>query len=212
MRNYIFRSKSIGDNAGSDRSRSPSTLRAAIFQSRRFSYFPAVLILALTHGLILQAQVASSPSQLVRPIMKDPNKRVAPNSLDRDPAGADISTNPHSSTRLAPARPAGPSTIVAKVDPAFAASSLTLIGTVDGLRGTLYVTNVSSSAVKPVLQIAVCDQKGFKVDTITKTGSLLEPNGSEKLVVLGTNLNAIDLKLVRLAPATGAAATATAAK
>lgn len=70
------------------------------------------------------------------------------------------------------------------------------------------MTNISSSAVKPLLQVAVCDQKGFKVDVINKTGSLLEPNASEKLVVVGTNLNAMDLKLVRLAPATGAAATA----
>lgn len=123
----------MDDNAGALRSLLLFARRSASFQYGRLFCLAAVLTLVLARGVILQAQVASSPSQLVRPIMKDPNKRVAPNSLGRDSASSDGSTNPHTSTRLAPMRPAEPTSIVAKVDPAFAASTLTLVGTVDGL-------------------------------------------------------------------------------
>jgi hypothetical protein len=60
------------------------------------------------------------------------------------------------------------------------------------------VTNIGSQTVVPLAQFAVCDQKGFQVGSAAKTGQPLEPNEVEKMEVLATNLNAVDVKLVKL--------------
>jgi hypothetical protein len=46
--------------------------------------------------------------------------------------------------------------------------------------------------------MAVCNQKGFKLGVASKTGTALAPNANERIVVLGTNLNAAEFKLMRL--------------
>ncbi len=79
-----------------------------------------------------------------------------------------------------------------------AASKLALIGTVNGLKGTIYVTNMGAQEVTPVVHLAVCDQKGLKLGLASKTGGALAPNADEKIVILATNLNATDLKLMHL--------------
>jgi hypothetical protein len=138
--------------------------------------------------------------QLVHPSLKDPNKRNAPTSLNRDPSLAqDPSQSSNRSTALpTAAQPAQPAVIVAKIDAGLAASKLTIIGTINGVRGTIYVTNAGAQEITPVVQLAVCDQKGFKVGLASKTGAALAPNADEKIVILATNLNATDLKLMRL--------------
>lgn len=170
--------------------------------------FMAVVLVVLTGAFASQAQVASSPMQLLHPILKDPNKRLAPTSLDRDPSLLNDS-NPNSNPNpgSAPARraapavaapPAQPAVIVAKIDAGLVASKLTMIGTISGVKGTIYVTNLGAEEITPIVQVAVCDAKGFKVGAVSKTGAALAPNADERIVLVGTNLNATDLKLMRL--------------
>jgi hypothetical protein len=162
----------------------------------------AVVVIVLALAIALHGQVASSPMQLVHPILKDPNKRNAPTSLNRDPSLAQDSSpnqNSNRSTTLpSAAQSAQPAAIVPKIDPGLAASKLAIIGTMSGLKGTIYVTNTSSQEITPVVQLVVCDQKGIKVGIASKTGPALASNADEKIVILATNVNATDLKLMRL--------------
>jgi hypothetical protein len=163
----------------------------------------AVVLVILAGAFSSRGQSASSPTQLVHPILKDPNKRFAPTSLDRDPSLLDDPNSSPSPNRpaarpAAAAQPAQPAVIVAKIDSGLAASKLAMIGTMNGVKGTIYVTNMGPQAITPVVQVAVCDQKGFKLGTASKTGAALAPNADERIVVLGTNLNATELKLMRL--------------
>lgn len=162
----------------------------------------AVVLAMLAGDMPSPAQVGSSATQLVRPILKDPNHRNAPTSLNRNPGLVDDSSLNQSSNRsgtLSAASPSSqPGTIVAKIDDRLVASKLATIGTMNGVRGTIYVTNVSSQEITPFVQLAVCDQKGYKVAVASKIGGVLAPNADEKIVILATNLNATDLKLMRL--------------
>jgi hypothetical protein len=164
--------------------------------------FMAVVLMVLAGAIASQGQVASSPMSLLHPILKDPNKRNAPTSLDRDPSLAqDPNQNqaPNRPVALAtPAQPAQPAVIVAKIDSGLAASKLTMIGTVNGIKGAIYVTNMGAQEITPMVQLAVCDQKGFKLGVASKTGPALAPNADEKIAILATNVGATDLKLMRL--------------
>jgi hypothetical protein len=166
--------------------------------------FMAVVLVVLAGAIASHGQVASSPMQLLHPILKDPNHRNAPTSLSQDPAllremSANPNSNPNNPGALpAAGQPAQPAVIVAKIDSGLAASKLTLIGTINGLKGTIYVTNLGSQSITPMVQLAVCDQKGFKVGLASKTGAALAPNADERIVVLATNLNAAELKLMHL--------------
>jgi hypothetical protein len=167
--------------------------------------FIAVVLVVVAGAIASQGQSASSPTQLVHPILKDPSKRLAPTSLDRDPSLLD---NPDSNSNPAPKRPAArapaavlpaqPAVVVSKIDSGLAASKLAMMGTMNGIKGIIYVTNMGAQVITPVVQVAVCDEKGFKVGTASKTGAALAPNADERIVVLGTNLNAAELKLMRL--------------
>ena len=164
--------------------------------------FMAVVLVILAGAFPSNGQVATSPTQLVHPILKDPDKRLAPTSLDRDPSLlGDPASNP-TPTRPAALRaaalPAQPPVIVAKIDSGLVASKLTMIGTINGIKGTLYVTNMGAQEVTPVVQLAVCDQNGFKLAVASKTGAALAPNANERIVIVGTNLNAAEFKLMRL--------------
>jgi len=162
----------------------------------------AVVLVVLAGAIASLGQVASSPMSLVHPILKDPNRRNAPTSLDRDPSLAEDSGQNQSSNRStalpAASQSAQPAVVVAKIDSGLAASKLAMMGTINGIRGTIFVTNVSVKEITPVVQLVVCDQKGFKVGLASKTGGVLAPNADEKIVILATNLNATDLKLIRL--------------
>jgi len=155
------------------------------------------------------AQTVANPYQVLHPIMKDPNKRNAPTSLDQDPSEkADLEATapthrPARPAALPPAQPAKPAEIIARIDAGLAASKISLLGTVNGIKGRLYVTNIGSQMVIPLAQFAVCDQKGFQVGSTAKTGQPLAPNDVEKIEVLATNLNAVDLKFVKLTAGSG---------
>jgi hypothetical protein len=162
--------------------------------------FMAVVVLVLAGASAASGQVASSPTQLVHPILKDPNHRNAPTSLNQDPSLLrELNQNPNSNpNRPAAAPPAQPPVIVARIDSGLAASKLSLMGTINGLKGTMYVTNVGAQEVTPVAQWAVCDQKGFQLGLASKTGAALAPHAEERIVVVATNLNAVELKLMHL--------------
>ena len=156
--------------------------------------FMAVMLMVLAGAVASQGQSATSPTQLVHPVLKDPNKRLAPTSLNPKPTPSRRAARP----AAPPAAPAEPSVITAKIDSGLVASKLAMIGTINGIKGTIYVTNLGAREVTPVVQVAVCDQKGFKVGAASKIGAALAPNADEKIVVFGTNLNATELKLTRL--------------
>jgi hypothetical protein len=152
----------------------------------------AILFFAAAFGL--RAQTIVTPYQALHPIMKDPHQRNAPTSLNQYPGELTSPAAP-AAVLMAPAKPP---VIVARIDSGLAASAISLIGTVDGLKGRLYVTNIGSADVTPLAQFVVCDPKGFQVGTASQKGSLLSPNESERMEIVATNLNAVDLKLLKL--------------
>jgi hypothetical protein len=154
----------------------------------------------LAGALASQGQVASSPVQLLHPIMKDPNHRNAPTSVNQDPDEArSLSQNPAPAPpRKAAVAPATPAVIVAKVDAGLAASGISVMGSMNGIKGTIYVTNLGAQEITPMVQLAVCDPKGLKIGTASKTGSPLAPKAAQKIVILATNLNATEFKLMQL--------------
>jgi hypothetical protein len=164
--------------------------------------FITVVLVVLAGAIASQGQSASSPMQLLHPILKDPNHRNAPTSLDRNQSLIQDQNPSPTPYRSAPppsaTQPAQPAVIVAAIDSGLAASKLALIGTINGLKGTIYVTNLGAQDRTPVVELAVCDQKGFKIGAASKTGDVLAPNANERIVILATNLNAVDLKLMRV--------------
>jgi hypothetical protein len=157
-------------------------------------------ILFLIGACSVRAQTTVTPFQALHPIMKDPNKRNAPSSLDQDSGDiADMRrTSPNRPSVPTAAQPAKPVEIVARIDVSLAASAISLIGTVNGIKGKIYVTNIGSLMITPLAQFAVCDQKGFQIGMLAKTGTPLAPEDTERIDVLATNLNAVDLKLMKL--------------
>jgi hypothetical protein len=141
-------------------------------------------------ALPLHGQTAVSPYRALRPIMPDPNQRTAPSSV----TPADLGSNDTSAA-------ASKRGLGVRVDPSLAPSKLKVLGTIDGIKGTLYVTNVGPVAVTPAVQLMVCDTRGGKVGVVSKIGEALAAGDNEKIEVLATNLNAADLKLMRLAVA-----------
>ena len=137
-----------------------------------------------------QAQTFISPSRALRPLTNPknpPGQTAAPS--------APSPSSPNTAAAVAPAKPAP---IVARIDAGLAASPLDLLGRVDGLKGTLYVTNLTQQPIAPSVQLAVCDRNGFQIGTAAKKGGPLQPKAFEKIVVLATNTGAADLKLMRL--------------
>jgi hypothetical protein len=162
---------------------------------------PAIIFLVA--ALSVRAQTVANTSNVLHPLIKnirDPNQRNAPSSLDQDPSmSADLRTAaPSRPAPLPAAQPAKPAEIIARIDAGLAVSQISLIGTVNGLKGRLYVTNIGSQEVIPLALFAVCNQKGFQIGSTAKTGQPLAPSDAEKIEVLATNLNAVDLKLMKL--------------
>jgi hypothetical protein len=139
--------------------------------------------------LPLHGQTVVSPYRALRPIMSDPNERNAPSSVSQ----ADVGSNGVAVTRRTP-----PNAVKPKVDASLAASKIHILGTVDGIKGTLYVTNIGADSVTPMVQFLVCDTRGGKLGMVSKAGTALAAGDNEKIEILATNLNAADLKLFKL--------------
>lgn len=122
--------------------------------------------------------------------MPDPNQRNAPSSVTPSDLGPGNS-----------AGSARPASFNPRVDASLAASKIKVLGTVDGIKGTLYVTNVSAVSLTPQVQFMVCDTRGDKVGMVSKIGTALAGGDNEKIEILATNLNAADVKLVKLSVA-----------
>jgi hypothetical protein len=86
----------------------------------------------------------------------------------------------------------------ALIEPDLKPSPINLFGKIDGLSGTLYVTNIGKASIAPFVQLAVVDKNGRMVGWVTNSGPQLQPKESEKIQVLATNLNAVDFKIMRL--------------
>jgi hypothetical protein len=163
-------------------------------------------IIFLLASFSVRAQTVATTANVLHPIMKDIHKPNGPTSLDRNSGENADAQSPAPSARpsqLPSTAPAKPAVIIAHIDASLAASKISLIGTVSGLKGRLYVTNISSQVVTPKAQFAVCDAKGFKIGATTITGPALAPNEAEKIEVLATNLSAVDLKLMKLTGGSG---------
>jgi hypothetical protein len=93
---------------------------------------------------------------------------------------------------------ARPATAAPAIDPTLKPSAVSLFGKVDGLAGTLYVTNTGAKPVAPFVQLAVVDKSGRPVGYVTNSAPAIEPNHAEKISVLSTNRGAVDFKVVRL--------------
>ncbi|MGA2749916.1 MAG: hypothetical protein ABSG59_14165 [Verrucomicrobiota bacterium] len=95
-------------------------------------------------------------------------------------------------------QPAPPPATDPKIDPGLAASKIKLVGTINGIKGTIGVTNLSSKTITPVVKVVLYDQKGAKLGAISKTGFALESGADEMIEILATNIDAADLKLLKV--------------
>ena len=163
------------------------------------------LLVALSAG----AQTVATTANVLHPLMKnqqDPKHPHALSSVDRDPnESADLQAP--TSRAYAPAAQSGaaakPAVIIARIDPNLIASPISMIGTISGIKGRLYVTNIGAQTIIPFVQLAVCDRKGFKIASTSKTGLALAPNEGERIDVVATNADAADLKLMKLSAGSG---------
>ncbi len=168
----------------------------------------ASVLLLLASSLFAEAQTVATTANVLHPLKKFGTNGIS--SLNQDPSLAPEYRNsrstfqPHYNSATPAADPgsaAAPTVIVAKVDADLAASKISLIGTIDGLKGSLYVTNLGSQMVTPRVQLALCNLKGVRIGVTAKDGDPLAPNESEKIDVLATNISAVDLKLMKLTAA-----------
>ena len=145
-------------------------------------------------AVAFSAHAQPSPYRLLQPIMKNPNQRNAPSSV----TSGDLEPNPPSSPQVVVVMPPKPVEIVAKIDSGLAVSKITLIGRITGIKGTMYVTNLTSDAAIPHAQFAVCDRNGFQIGVASKVGEALAASSEEKLEIIATNAGVADLKLMKL--------------
>lgn len=174
--------------------------------------FLAIIVLT---AVSVQAQTVANTHNVLHPIMKDPNNRQGMSSLDRDPAmkaeympaaiNAQRASAAHQSAYGAAevGVPVKPTEIVTRIDPTLVVSKISVIGTLSGLKGRLYVTNTGPQLVIPHAQFAVCDRNGVKIGSATKAGDALAPNEGEQIEVLATNVSAVDLKLMTMSTGSG---------
>jgi hypothetical protein len=161
-----------------------------------------VAIVIFATAFSLRAQTMINPFQALHPIMKDPNNRNAPTSLNQDPdqnERDEMEQRHQNHPEHRPGQSVGtlePVDIIARVDDTFAISPLNLVGTVNGVKGTLYVTNTGSALATPSAEFAVCNAGGYLLNTAAKTGHALAPNESETLEVIANDLYAADLRLI----------------
>jgi hypothetical protein len=153
------------------------------------------LLCLLAATLSVAAQ--PSPYRLLQPIMKNPNQRNAPSSVGSADLGPGPSA-PSQDPKIILVQPQKPAEIVAKIDPGWAASKITIMARITGIKGTLYVTNLLGAAGTPHVQLAVCDRNGFKIGTAAKVGEPLAAAENERIDIVATNAGSVDLKLMTL--------------
>jgi hypothetical protein len=104
----------------------------------------------------------------------------------------------YSTPAAATPAPANAPAAASAIEPDLKPSPIKLFGKIDGLSGTLFVTNVGAKAVSPFVQLAVVDKSGKMVGWVTNSGAEIQPKESTKIQVLATNASAVDFKIVRL--------------
>jgi hypothetical protein len=87
---------------------------------------------------------------------------------------------------------------VAKIDEGLSASKITLVGTVKGLKGRIFVNNTGSHVVTPTAQFAVYDPRGMQIGTASADGVAVASGDTGKIEVLATNADAVNLQLLKL--------------
>jgi len=155
----------------------------------------SLFFLALALTISVEAQ--PSPYRVLRPIMKDPNQRQAPSSVTAADLGQQQQQQ-QAAAAAAAAEPPKPAVIVAKIDRELAASPVNVMARVSGIKGTIYVTNLSGGQVLPHSQFAVLDRNGIQLGVASRLGSSLPAYGFERIEVVATNAGCTDLKLMKL--------------
>jgi hypothetical protein len=110
---------------------------------------------------------------------------------------------PKTYSPAAPAAPATPANAPvaaapSAIEPDLKASPIKLFGKIDGLSGTLYVTNVGAKAVSPFVQLAVVNKSGKMVGWVTNSGAEIQPKEATKIQVVATNEGAVNFTIMRL--------------
>jgi hypothetical protein len=148
-------------------------------------------------AVALSVEAQPSPYRLLQPIMKNPNQRQAPSSVTAADLGGQQQQQA-AQQAAAPTEPPKPAVIVSKIDHGLAVSPVTVIARVTGIKGTIYVTNLSGDQVLPHSQFAVLDRNGVQLGVAKRLGSSLPAYGFERIDVIATNAGGTDLKLMTL--------------
>jgi len=154
------------------------------------------LLLPCFLALTLAAGAQPSPYRVLQPIMKNPNQRNAPSSVT--PQDLEDPGSQQSNPQVVVVAARKPAVIVAKIDPGLAVSKVTVMARITGIKGTIYVTNLTSAAVEPHTEFAICDRNGFQIGTASKVGPALDASAEERIDVVATNVGSVDLKLMKL--------------
>jgi len=154
-------------------------------------------ILLCLLAVTLSASAQPSPYRLLQPIMKNPNQRNAPSSVTPQDLGSGPSQAPQQ-PKVVLVAPQKPAEIVAKIDAGLSASKITILARITGIKGTLYVTNLTGAPVAPHVDLAVCDRNGFQIGVASKVGNAIDANGNARVDVIATNAGSVDLKLMKL--------------
>ncbi len=154
---------------------------------------PIVCLFLAVFAVSSSAQVTAR--RALQPLTK---QGVIPPTPGQREAAAAAAARANAAQTPAPAAAKPGAQAAATIEADLQPSKVTLFGKIEGLSGTLFVTNVGVKAVAPFVQLAVIDKDGRTVGYVTNGAPEIQPKTSEKIQVLATNLNAVDLKIVRL--------------
>jgi hypothetical protein len=145
-----------------------------------------LILIALTLTCAALAQTAISPGRATQRLSKP-----APGVPPPPPKPATSQT-----TQTRPL--AKPPEIVAVIDQRLGVSKVNLLGLVEGLKGTFYVTNLSQQTLTPTIQLAILDHNNRPIGSTNRIGGELPPKGIGKIEVKTSNPNAGDFKLLKI--------------
>jgi hypothetical protein len=154
--------------------------------------FPVVFSVLL--ALVVSASAQVTARRALQPLYKDGALRTPSQQVGAKPAPAPAPAAAPAPTPVA----ARTGTQASGIEPDLKPSKISLFGKIEGLSGTFFVTNVGNRAVAPFAQLAVLDKNGKVIGWATNSASVIQPKESEKIQILATNANAVDLKIVRL--------------
>ena len=169
-----------------------------------------LLIVFLVAALSVGAQTVVNPFMALHPIMKDPNKRNAPTSLDQDPSEKKDFQQAAPARRclsFLPFRGSTPATGQAGGNRCQDRSQSCRFLDQPARHGQWIKGRLrdehrlaSGDSAGPICRVR---PEGLSSRLHCQNRPALAPNDAEKIEVLATNLNAVDLKLMKLTTGSG---------